>query len=83
MPHATTYSALRSLSTDDLVKLYDETAQNTEMGLNFLREEIARRDAALETRAIVEMTTSMRSLTIFIAGLTAINVIAAVVLLFK
>lgn len=83
MPHATTYAALRSLSADDLVRLYDETAQDTVIGLNFLSEEIARRDAALETKAIVAMTKSMRNLTIVIAGLTAINVIAAIVLLFK
>lgn len=83
MPHATTYSALRSLSTEDLVRLYDATAQHTEIGLAFLREEIARRDAALETNAIVTMTKSMRDLTIAITVLTAINVIATIVLLFK
>lgn len=83
MPHATTYSELRSLSADDLVRLYDETAKHTEIGLAFLREEIARRDAAFETKTIVAMTKSMRDLTIAITALTAINVIATVVLLFK
>lgn len=83
MPHATTYAELRDTPIDDLVRLYDETAQHTEIGLNFLREEIARRDAERETRIIVAMTKQMRSLTIFIAVLTAMNVVAAVVLLFK
>jgi hypothetical protein len=48
-----------------------------------LREEIARRDSARETETIAAMTKQMRDYTIFIAVLTAINVVATVILLFK
>lgn len=83
MPHATTYAELRKMSADDLIRSYDETAQHTEIGLNVLREEIARRDSAEETKAIVAMTKQMRDLTMFIAVLTTINVVATIVLFFK
>lgn len=83
MPHATTYAKLRELSTADLIRLYDTTAVNTEVGLGFLREEIALREAEVQGARIVGMTKHMRDLTIVIAVLTVVNVLCAGILLLK
>ena len=83
MPHATKYAELRALSTDELVRIYDGTAQNTEVGLGFLREEIARRENEKQTNAISRMTEQMRNMTIAITALTVINVILTGIPLFK
>ena len=52
---ATTFAELRALSTEDLVKVYDDLAASTQLGLGFYREEIARRAAADATREIVNI----------------------------
>lgn len=83
MAHATSYSQLRSLPTEELVRVYDSTAKSTELGLAFIREEIARRENAEQTEAISRMTRQMRDLTRWITGLTIINVLLAGITIFK
>lgn len=77
MSLATKYETLRSLSKEELIRIYDGHTSNTYCGLDFYREEIARRDAEEQTAMVVTMTRQMRSLTIVITILTVINVIAA------
>ncbi len=79
---AETYEQLRDLTREQLVKEYDKIAKNTQIGLNFLREEIARRDAEEQTAQMLTMTRQMRTLTVVIAVLTVINVIAVFLSLF-
>lgn len=83
MPHATTYAKLRALSTAQLVQLYDDTSKDTVVGLDSLREEIFRREAAEQTVAISKMTRQMRDLTIVITLLTIVNIVCAAIPLFK
>ena len=70
-----TYKKLREMSIDDLVKLYDRTAISSDVGVAFIREEIARREAEKQTREIMRATKTMRTLTWVITGLTAVNVV--------
>ncbi len=79
MPDHNSYAKLRELTTERLVQLYDETAKTTVLGLDFLRQELARREAAEQTKAISLMTKQMRDLTVVITVLTVINVMLAAI----
>jgi hypothetical protein len=65
------------MSTDDLIGIYDATARSTQIGLDFVRDEIARRDAAAQTDQIARMTMQMRDLTVWVTVLTGVNVVLA------
>jgi len=66
-----TYDELRNKSDEELIQLFDATTQKTEVGLSFLRDELARRDSERLTR-------QMRWMTIAITVLTAVNVFAVI-----
>lgn len=80
---ATSFSELRKMPTDELVRIYDSTATSTDLGLMFIREEIARRENAEHTKAISLMTKQMRDMTRWITALTVINVVLAGIAIFK
>ena len=80
---AQSYTELRSTSTEELVRTYDEIAAHTQLGLDFYREEIARRDAAKETARIIEMTQHMRNLTVVVTVLTLLNAVLVGVTLLR
>ena len=63
--------------------MYDGTAQHTEIGLAFIREEIARRDAVEQTATIGRLSRQMRDMTIVILVLTAINALSTLVLFLR
>ena len=79
MPYFKSLAELRALSEEELIKQYDATATETVVGLDFLREELARRETAAATQSMVEMTRQMRHMTIIITVLTFVNAIAAIV----
>ena len=74
MSAATSYAELREMDVEELVRRYDGLAQHTQLGVAFYREEIARRDSAMETEKIIAMTRHMRNLTVLITVLTLMNV---------
>jgi hypothetical protein len=82
MPIATTYAELRRLSDGDLVKQYDDTAQTTQIGLDFLRQELARREAEQQQEAVFRLTKQMRDMTVVITVLTILNVALVAIALF-
>lgn len=63
---------LRAVSDEDLITRHDQAVRNTEIGLNYFLEEMARRDAARQMR-------TMTTLTWWIAGFTLVNVIVTIV----
>jgi hypothetical protein len=88
------FTELRAMSKEDLVRQYDEQAPAVNpLQLNFLREEIARRDAGEQadrieamtremrdmTRDVRKWTRELRTLTWVVAGLTAVAAIPTVV----
>jgi len=78
---AHTLSELRALTDGDLEALYDETAVNTVVGLEWYREEIHRRHLDRQTNAIIGETRTVKHLTWWIAGLTLANAVIAAALL--
>ena len=83
MPIPTTYSELRKLPEAELIKKYDETAPSTQIGLNFLREELARREAERQQEGMSRMTRQMRDMTIVITVLTIVNALVVMIPLFR
>lgn len=73
------YQQLQERSIDDLKKSYDQIAKTTSVGLDFYREEIARRESHQMNLRMLEMTKHMRNMTIAISILTFVNVVAVVV----
>lgn len=79
---AESYEGLRKLTKEQLVERYDKQAKSTVVGLDFIREEIVRRDAEEQTAQMLLMTSQMRTMTVVIMLLTVVNVIAVFVSLF-
>lgn len=78
-----TYEELKRLSIDDLKQKYDKLSSSTQVGLNFYREEIARRESEKLNLDMVKMTSQMRNMTIVISIMTLVNVIAVIMQLCK
>jgi hypothetical protein len=79
MGYAKVYAELRALSMQELVELYDAYTKNTVVGLSFIREEIARREAETQTAEIIRLTRVMKWLTVAIAVMTAISMVLVAV----
>jgi hypothetical protein len=72
---------LRTMSDDEIVRLYDETARTTVVSLDFYRQELLRRELERQgtrmeamTVQIKLMTAKMLWLTVAILVLTVLNV---------
>ncbi|MBI2470241.1 MAG: hypothetical protein HYV59_03240 [Planctomycetes bacterium] len=78
-----TYKELHALTVEELEAEYDRLAKNTNVGLEFYREELARREAAEQNNRMVKMTQQMRNMTIAITVMTVANIIAVIIQLCK
>ena len=76
------FRELLGKSRDDLEQEYDRRAQSTEVGLSFIREELARRDMQEHTDRIERLTGRVYRLTWAIAVLTLVNAVAVVWMIF-
>ncbi|KQY78657.1 hypothetical protein ASD52_02080 [Ensifer sp. Root142] len=76
---ADSYEQLRKKPKDTLVREYDGIAQSTQLGLNFYRDEIARRDAEEQSQLILSFTKQMRDMTIAITVMTGVVVVLTIV----
>jgi hypothetical protein len=70
---------LRKLTDDEVIALHDTVAVHTQVGVQFYLDEINRREQNKQTDLMVKYTKQMLWLTIFVAALTVINVIAVIV----
>ena len=70
-----TYNELCSLSREDLVILYDQKALNTDVSLDFIKQEIWRRDSDHLNHNMERMTRGIQYMTIAIMVFTVFNVI--------
>lgn len=70
---------LREMSDEKLVDLHDQAAENTVTGVNYYLNELSRRAQNNQTETMLLYTKRMLWLTIFIAILTVVNVIAVIV----
>ena len=78
---AETIKELRALSTEELIRRHDNHATHTVVGTGHYLEEIARRDADEQTKAMLRLTRVMTVLTVVITILTVINVVLVAVTL--
>lgn len=76
MTQATTYRELRKLTTDALIAMYDQiaTSRPVHVGLDFVLQEIWRRDQEKQTRTMVLLTWVIAFLTAVNAVLVALSV---------
>jgi len=78
-----TFEELEKLSDNELREMYDKIAKSTVVGLDFIRDEIFRRDSEKIQTKMLKMTRTMRFLTVGIFLLTIINVIFVAVSVLK
>jgi len=69
------------MTDDQLIETHDDLAKNTVVGTQHFLDEIARREQAKQTEAILSYTRWMTWLTVIITVATIVNVIIAVLLL--
>ena len=70
---------LRELSDEELVALHDQAAANTTVGIQYYLDELNRRSQNKHTEVMLHYTKQMLRLTVFVAVLTVVNVIAVLV----
>ncbi|WJR66946.1 hypothetical protein QTA58_22605 [Neorhizobium sp. CSC1952] len=76
---ALSFEDLKNTSTEELKKQYDGIAGSTVVGLNFYRDEIARRDAEVQNQRMLDFTEQVRNMTRWITGMTAVMLILTIV----
>lgn len=79
MSYVPKHAQLESLSDEELIARHDAAANNTVVGTDFYREEIARRQLAKERSRMLKLTATMRTLTWVILALTAFNAVLVAV----
>ena len=68
------YAALKKMSDEDVIAAHDQEAQRVSAAsLEFWRGEMARREAAKQGQAVVNMTRTLLNLTWVIALLTVVS----------
>ena len=67
------HDQLAAMSEEELVARYNDLAENTVVGTDFYREELARRQLSRESARMLSLTNSMAKLTWVILALTAVN----------
>lgn len=74
---------LRGLSDALLIATHDQVAQNTNVGVDYFLNELARRDQARAGDRIEVLTRTVKHLTWIITALTFITAIATIIALFR
>ncbi|OMQ42075.1 hypothetical protein [Ensifer sp. 1H6] len=73
------YKKLREESKETLIQKYDVVAPHTVSGLNYYRDEIARRDAEEQSLLILNFTKQMRDMTVAITVMTGLVLVLTMV----
>ncbi|MER8831120.1 hypothetical protein NKH73_31560 [Mesorhizobium sp. M0938] len=79
---AHTYARLRGMLDDELVAEHDRHAQTTTIGLSSLRDELARREHARDTKLMINLTKQMRNMTVAVLVLTGVVTVATIMNLY-
>jgi hypothetical protein len=74
------FKTLNALSDDDLIRLYDEKAEHTGVGLNYYTEEIARRRNEYSNKLMVKLT---RQITLMTAAMLFFTIVIVVIAFIK
>ncbi len=73
MEMPTRFAELQAMSREKLVDLYDSNAPDVRLGLNFIREEIFRREAEESTARMLAMTRNIWWCTGIVTVATLVN----------
>jgi hypothetical protein len=69
---------LRTMSDEQLITEHDDLASRTQVGLNYYLDELNRRAQNRQTETMLLYTRRMLWLTVVVAILTSVNVIAVI-----
>ncbi len=73
MSYAKSLNELKSLSDEDLIRLHDDAANNTIVGINYFLEELRSREAAKINSQVAKLTFWIFWLTLIVTIATLIN----------
>jgi hypothetical protein len=74
---------LRSLPDEELIARHDRLSESTQVGVTYYLAEIARREQDRQTLAMIRYTKQITIMTVIITVATIINVVVAIILIFK
>lgn len=77
--HAKKFAELKAMSLEELISQYDRDTPHVVLGLNFIREEIARREAEAQTERMLNLTRHVRDMTVTITVMTLVVVVMTAV----
>jgi hypothetical protein len=75
--NAPSLAELRAMSDQELVRMHDDTKKKQHVGIEYFREELARRDRDRQTRAMLRYTRWITVMTVVMTIATIINVLLA------
>lgn len=76
------YLKLREMTEEELIRRYDELAQNTAVGLDFVLNELVRRQQSKQTDAMMHQSDVMLRYTKWIVWMTIIVTVATLINLY-
>jgi hypothetical protein len=75
---ARSFQELRETSSEELVRAHDAEAEHTVVGVNYFLDELARREAAAQTAAIVKLTLAIAICTAVVTVATIVSTLYVV-----
>ncbi|MCI0998945.1 hypothetical protein HWD97_02495 [Ochrobactrum sp. C6C9] len=76
------FKKFMELTDEQLIKSYDDGAPFTSLSLSYIREELARRENARQTQAMLDMTKTIRRLSWWMTAMATISTLSVIVPLF-
>jgi hypothetical protein len=70
------WSELSELSDREVIALYDRAAEHANGGLSFFHAELARREAARQSRTMIRLTWAVAVMTAAVVALTVVLLLA-------
>ena len=83
VPMARSYRDLSEMSDEALIVEYDSSAPSTMIGLDFIRDELHRRQMQAASDRMESMTKTIKWLTLFVAVLTSVSMVTSIVVLIR
>ena len=77
-----TIEQLRAVSDEELIKEHDAGVEYVNVGLNYYREELARRDQDRQTQKMLDYTKQLWILTIIVTIATVLSLAISLIALF-
>jgi hypothetical protein len=79
MAMAKAWRNLHEKTDDELIREYDQQAEQTQIGLGYYLDELSRRENRRQTDEMLRLTNTITHLTRVITGLTVVNTFLVIV----